>query len=78
MSTVRGHPREGSGARFALGLVGLIALMSLALAPFFSPVEVTKRPGRVSDVPADIRSVNDQIRGSMTLQDVEKVTGVPS
>jgi hypothetical protein len=43
---VKGHKREESGVRVALGIVALIALLALALAPFFSPVEQTPRPGR--------------------------------
>jgi len=33
---VKGRPREGSGIRIALGMLGLISLLALALAPFFS------------------------------------------
>jgi hypothetical protein len=36
---VRGQQREGSGIRVALGLVGLVAILVLAAAPLFSPVE---------------------------------------
>lgn len=43
---VRGHKREESGVRVALGLVALITLLALALAPFFSTVEQTPRPGQ--------------------------------
>jgi hypothetical protein len=43
-SMVRGRPREGSAARLALGVVGVIALVALALAPLFSPIEQTPRP----------------------------------
>jgi hypothetical protein len=39
MTLMRGRPREGSGARFTLGTVGLMALLALAIAPFLSPVE---------------------------------------
>ena len=38
-TVLRGRPREGSGARVALGTVGLFALLALAIAPFASPVE---------------------------------------
>jgi hypothetical protein len=33
---VRGKPREGSGIRLALGMLGLASLLALALAPFLS------------------------------------------
>jgi fucose 4-O-acetylase-like acetyltransferase len=42
---MRGQKKQGSGYRAALGIVGLIALLLLALAPFFSPIETTDRPG---------------------------------
>lgn len=46
----RGHLREGVRLRVALGLVGLIAVVLLSIAPLFSPVQVDEsrgeRPGR--------------------------------
>jgi hypothetical protein len=33
---VKGKPREGSGIRVALGILGLVSLLALALAPFLS------------------------------------------
>ena len=39
VTVLKGRPREGSGARVALGTVGLVALLALALSPFMSPVE---------------------------------------
>jgi hypothetical protein len=43
---VKGHKREESGLRVALGLVALIALLALVLAPFVSPVEQSPRQGQ--------------------------------
>jgi len=34
---IKGKPREGSGIRVALGVLGLLSLLALALAPFLSP-----------------------------------------
>jgi hypothetical protein len=42
---VRGQPREGSGVRLALGIVGLVAVLALAAAPLVSRVE-RAGPGR--------------------------------
>ncbi|MFO7603877.1 MAG: DUF4405 domain-containing protein [Gammaproteobacteria bacterium] len=42
---VRGHRHEGSGYRMALGLVGLLALVSLAMAPLLAPVERVESSG---------------------------------
>lgn len=44
VAVIRGQNRQGSGYRAALGVVGFIALLLLALAPFFSPIETTDRP----------------------------------
>jgi len=44
--TVRGQGRERSGIRLALGLVGLVAILALAAAPLFSPVERAEPAGR--------------------------------
>lgn len=44
-TVVRGHPREGSGIRVALGIVGLLAVLAAAAAPFFAGVEVEPRGG---------------------------------
>jgi len=73
-----GRPREGSGARIALGTVGLAALLALAIAPFLSPVE---RTGGELRTPAshssDIKGL-ESIRGFMTLAEVQEATGVPA
>lgn len=36
---IRGRPREGSGMRLGLGLVGALAIVAVALAPLGGPVE---------------------------------------
>jgi uncharacterized membrane protein HdeD (DUF308 family) len=45
-NAIRGRPREGSGWRMALGLIGLLALLALAAAPFVAPVEQRQPEGR--------------------------------
>lgn len=73
-----GRPREGSGARLALGTVGLAALLALAIAPFLSPVEraggESRAPGPQAYQPEGL----DSIRGSMTLAEIQQATGVPA
>ncbi len=75
---VKGRPRQGSGLRAALAVVGVLALAALASAPFFGPVEQTGGP------PHRLRSTQPgggeahQIDGSMTLREVERRTGVPA
>ncbi len=43
VNAVRGRPREGSGARVGLGIVGLRAVVALAAAPLVSPVKKVDR-----------------------------------
>lgn len=75
---VKGRPREGSGVRVALAIVGALALAGLAVAPFLGQVELTGEP------PHRIRSGEHptssayQIDGSMTLREVQQRTGVSS
>lgn len=52
-SMLRGHARPGAGLRVALGVIGLLAVLALAVAPLVSPVEQEARGGRgrVHDAP---------------------------
>lgn len=78
VSMLKGRPREGSGLRLALALIGILALAGLAAAPFFGQVERTGEP------PHRLRSTEPggrgayRIDGSMTLREVEQRTGVPA
>lgn len=74
VSIMRGRPHEGSGYRVALGLVGLLAILGIAAAPFVSPVEqVPHGPG--SHRGYALRP--GAIQGSMTLQEVADGAGIP-
>ena len=72
---VRGRPREGSGFRVGLGVLGLTALLAIAFAPLVSPVE---RSGNRSDTTARWRLGDEPeaITGSMTLGEVAEISGV--
>ncbi|MEE9605637.1 MAG: DUF4405 domain-containing protein [Candidatus Scalindua sp.] len=77
VNIITGRPREGSGLRAGLGIVGVVGLLALGIAPLLSPIDTTleSRSGR------DLSSVqhgNVQVWGSMTLQEAEKATGVPA
>jgi hypothetical protein len=78
VTLMSGRPREGSGARLALGTVGLAALLALAVAPFLSPVE---RAGGATHAPAPHAQQLEgleSIRGFMTLAEIQAATGVPA
>jgi hypothetical protein len=77
-TVARGRPREGSGARVALGAVGVVALLALALAPFMSPVERAAGELRAPGPHAFEGERFESIRGSMTLAEVQAATGVPA
>ena len=77
VSAVTGRPHEGSGLRAGLGIVGLTAVVALAISPLVSPVEKDtshKEESLFSSHKYDGISV----RGSMTFKEVEEATGVPS
>ena len=77
VSIMRGTPREGSGLRVALGVLGVAAVVALAVAPLVSPVESTgERSGRGRRSGVAEHS-SGGVRGSMTLREVEQTTGVP-
>ncbi len=78
VTLMRGRPREGSGARVALGTVGLVALLALVIAPFLSPVERASGELRTPSVHLSERQGLEPIRGSMTLAEIQEVTGVPA
>jgi len=42
---LRGRVRQGGGLRFALGVVGLVAVVLLALAPLLTPVQTSPDGG---------------------------------
>ncbi len=78
VNMVKGKPgREGSGKRAAIGVFGLVALLAIALAPLFSPVETDDAREGTTAVSSH---VYDEviIRGSMTLGELEERSGVPS
>jgi hypothetical protein len=88
---VRGRPREGSGPRAMLGLMGLLAAIALVAAPLLAPVETIEvapgegRHGARGDELLDSegeeaqdRPAENDIRGSLTLAELEAQTGVPA
>jgi hypothetical protein len=78
VAVLRGRPREGSGARVALGTVGLVALLALALSPFASPVERAGGEIRAPAPRSEGREDSEAIRGYMTFDEIQAITGVPA
>ncbi len=72
---IKGSPREGSGLRAGLGIVGLAGLIALAIAPLVSTVETAAV--RENGEPLSEKHEDIQIFGSMTLNEVGQNTGVP-
>ena len=75
VSLVKGRPKDQSGYRVGLGIVGVLAIVLLSIAPLLTPTESnsgnndkTEKHGSIDD---------HEIRGSMTLNDIEKKTNVP-
>ena len=78
VTVVRGRPREGSGPRIGLGIVGLVALLALGAAPLLSPVDRVDGEFQRRGPSRGALETDDSIRGSMTLREVEQTTGVPA
>ncbi len=77
LSTITGRPKEGSGLRLGLGVVGLVTVIALSMAPLMAPIEKKTNSKKSSFLSGQ----NDQavfIRGSMTLMDIEEKVGVPA
>jgi hypothetical protein len=77
-AVVAGKRSDASGARFGLGLIGLLAVVALAFAPLVSPVERAAHdaPSGSSRWQLDPGATVD-IKGAMTFREVAETTGVP-
>jgi hypothetical protein len=76
VSVVRGRPREGSGVRVGLGILGLVALLAIAVAPLVTPVEQGDNARRSAEPRWGLSAESELIQGSMTLEQVAEATGV--
>lgn len=75
----RGKPVEGSGYRLALGVVGILAVLLLAVAPLLAPQIQVPRPALQNEsTEKGSMGVDDAIRGEMTLAEIEALTEVPT
>ena len=76
VNVITGRPREGSGYRVGLGIVGLFAAVALAISPLLAPVE-KGLTGNEASFLSSHKYRDISIQGSMTLQDVEDSFAVP-
>ena len=74
---VRGRPKEGSGTRAGLAIVGVVALLGLAVSPFVSSVDQTGAPPHKLRTSEREATEDLGIQGAMTLGEVAQSTGVP-
>lgn len=74
LAMVRGKDAEQSGRRLIYGIVALVGLLLIVMMPFFAPVEQAgkERGGRQESGMAS----GFELKGSMTLEDVENLTGM--
>ncbi len=77
ISFVTGRPRVGSGLRAGLGIVGLTAVVALAIAPLLTPVASSTSDKGVALLSSH-KYEEISLQGSMTLNEIEKSTGVPA
>lgn len=80
VAMIKGRPHEkGPGIRVALSVVGIIALIALAVMPFLGRVEQTgdEPPHKMRTTePGSVEGYS--IEGLTTLGDIEKQTGIPA
>jgi hypothetical protein len=74
--TIKSSQPERCGMRVALAVAGVTALVALAVAPFFGGVEHAAEPPHRLRVTVAGQSEAQHIDGSMTLADVERLTGI--
>ncbi|VFN08125.1 MAG: protein of unknown function (DUF4405) [Candidatus Kentron sp. G] len=85
VSMVAGAPRKRSGWRALFGAAGLIGFLALAFLPIMSGVDEVRRVDKLwvdkaqgAGSRAGMKSKSElEIRGPMTLQEVEDLTGFP-
>ena len=75
VSLVKGRPKDQSGYRVGLGIVGVLAIILISIAPILTPIDNTSENRNNTEKYGS--SDEHDIRGSMTLNEIEQVTNVP-
>jgi hypothetical protein len=77
VNVVTGRPRDDSGFRVGLGIVGLVAVVALSISPLLTPIERDVASKGLTSIYKDEHG-DTSIRGSMTFNEIEEATGVPA
>ncbi len=78
LCVMQGQPSDESGVRLALGLIGILAVLAVAIAPFVSSVERTSNITSQRSESSALTHESEFVRGRMTLSEIEQRTGVPA
>lgn len=73
---IKGGQHKGSVIRVAISIAGLIILIGLAVIPLLGKVEQTGEPPHKLQSLESVENYDYNIDGSMTLKEVEQLTGV--
>ena len=77
VNVVTGRPRDDSGFRVGLGIVGLVAVVALSISPLLTPIERDVASKGLTSIHEGEHG-DTSIRGSMTFNEIEEATGVPA
>jgi hypothetical protein len=77
VNLIRGKKRMASGRRALLGLVGVFAIIAVAVSPLLSPIEGANKSNAEEKHEKHISEAEIDINGSLTLAEVQAQTGVP-
>ena len=69
VSLVKGRPKDQSGYRVGLGIVGVLAIILISIAPILTPIDNTSENRNITEKYGS--SDEHDIRGSMTLNEIE-------
>jgi hypothetical protein len=75
---IKGSSSTGKTLRITLSFACIVILLGAAIVPILSPIEESGEPPHKMQMETHPASVADQINGSMTFEEVERLTGISS